>query len=147
MARSFEVSAQYDFVIEHRKGSKHNNFDSLSRNDFEQETSKHDAINSGDCTICQQASQEWANSTEEVENVVDLGIKVNCLKAEVPCDEKICLRAFTRTQAKALTGSEKTRYATMEVQNQLQTSPQRLCSYLDIPLRRCSDSVKIWISA
>ena len=70
VARSLEVSAQYDFVIERRKGSKHNNFDSLSRNDFEQETCKHDAINSGDCTICQQTSQILANSTEEVEKML-----------------------------------------------------------------------------
>ena len=43
-----------------------------------------------------------------MDNVVDLGVKVSYLKAEVPSEEQVCLRAFTRAQAKALTGSETT---------------------------------------
>ena len=108
VARWLEVLAQYDFVIEHRKWSKHNNADSLSRKDFEEETCKHDESHSENCTVCQQTSQEWVDFTEEVDNVVDLGVKVSYLKAEVPSEEKVCLRAFTRAQAKALTGSETT---------------------------------------
>ena len=74
VARWLEHLSQFDFDIEHRAGTKHQNADGLSRRDFEK--CAHDDDEDQQCQQCEQTRKDWENFTEEVDNVVDVGIPI-----------------------------------------------------------------------
>ena len=103
VARWLEVLAQYDFVIQHRAGTKHGNADGLSRKDYEESKCTHSAEENESCPVCQQDKKDWEQFFEEVDDVVDLGVTVPCaqiMQTKFSEGESECLRAFTRGQAK-----------------------------------------------
>ena len=82
MARWLEVLSQYDFRIEHRKGSKHINADFLSRPpNNPSECDNYDGntvlrkLPCGGCKDCRRKHEQWSYFNEEVDNVVPLMVK------------------------------------------------------------------------
>ena len=101
VARWLEVLAQYDFEIQHRPGSKHNNADSLSRKDYEKNNCDHIFDGDENCPECKNRKEEWEEFITEVDNVVDLGVLVEKLAVKDGTTVKLHhLRALTRGQAK-----------------------------------------------
>ena len=101
MARWLETLSQYNFDIEHRPGSKHNNADGMSRKDYQQTKCEHSDQENDNCPICLEMNEEWKEFFEDVDNVVDLGVPILQEKVQqISRDEEFCLRAFTRGQAK-----------------------------------------------
>ena len=89
VARWLEALSQYSFDIQHRPGRNHQNADSLSRKDYEGSDCAHNATDAETCLDCWQTKEDWKEFTEEVDNVVDLGVQ---LDTELNC------RAVTRQQ-------------------------------------------------
>lgn len=103
VARWLEVLSQYNFDIEHRPGTKHQNADSLSRRDYVQHTCDHPVEDKNNCPNCLENKEEWHDFLMDVDNVVDLGIPTDNKRIqEVTTSEKLCIRAFTRGQAKKM---------------------------------------------
>lgn len=73
VARWIEILQQYDMEIVHRSGNKHQNADSLSRRDYEQELCQHDKEFETDCDICRDIKDTWKEFTEETDDTTDLG--------------------------------------------------------------------------
>lgn len=89
VARWLEVISQYDFDIEHRPGTKHLNADALSRKDFYQTRCEHTREDS-ECPRCLEIEKDWEHFSEEIDDIVDLGIPVN------NCNEIIDLRSIVQ---------------------------------------------------
>ena len=81
LARWLEELSQYDMVVSHRPGKKHENADALSR--IQQAETKSDCLNyrlgvkpedlpCGGCTKCTRAHERWSHFAEEVDDVVSL---------------------------------------------------------------------------
>jgi hypothetical protein len=76
LARWLEVLSQYDFEIQHRPGSKHQNADALSRKDGDHPLCEHQMKGESNvkCDICISMSEEWSDFSCKVDNVGNLGI-------------------------------------------------------------------------
>ena len=81
LARWLEELSQYDMIVKHRAGKKHENADSLSRvqqEDHKEECSsyrlgvKPEDLPCGGCKKCAKAHENWSRFTEEVDDVVSL---------------------------------------------------------------------------
>lgn len=108
VARWLEVLAQYDFEIQHRPGSKHNNADSLSRKDYEKNNCDHIFDGDENCPECKNRKEEWEEFYTEVDNVVDLGVLVEKLAVKDGTTVKLHnLRALTRGQARKVLEADK----------------------------------------
>ena len=69
VARWLESLSQYNFKIQHRPGKKHQNADSLSRKDFDQQNCHE--LNCR-CEKCIQQQQEWSKFDQDIDTVTDL---------------------------------------------------------------------------
>ena len=83
LARWLEELSQYDMVVKHRPGRKHENADALSRmpQDESLDCSNYrlgvqlEDLPCGGCTKCTRAHKKWSRFTEEVDNVVSLACR------------------------------------------------------------------------
>ena len=75
VARWIEILQQYDMEIIHRSGNKHQNADSLSRRDYEQERCQHDKEDETNCNICKDIQATWEEFSAEIDDTTDLGRK------------------------------------------------------------------------
>ena len=84
LARWLEELSQYDMVVQHRAGKKHENADSLSRVVYEDQKGyctnfrlgvNPEELPCGGCKKCAKAHQTWSRFTEEVEDVVSLSCR------------------------------------------------------------------------
>ena len=93
LARWLEELQQYHFTIKHRPGKEHANADALSRlpEDWEQceKEVKPSDLPCGGCSYCTNLHEKWAEFTEEVDNVVPLGMPVNRLTTSAYGTEEI----------------------------------------------------------
>jgi hypothetical protein len=76
LARWLEVLSQYDFEIQHRSGSKHQNADALSGKDGDHPLCEHQMKGESNvkCDICISMFEEWSDFSCKVDNVGNLGI-------------------------------------------------------------------------
>ena len=81
MARWLEILSQFEFVIEHREGKKHNNADSLSRTPCDPDTCEcyneskiMEELPCGGCSTCQRRHREWSDFFSE-DDIVPLSAK------------------------------------------------------------------------
>ena len=93
--------------IIHRSGNKHQNADSLSRRDYEQERCQHNKEEEENCDICQNIKATWKEFSEGADDTTYLGrkpelgvtdedkIRVTVLKKK-PGEVKLKVRADTR---------------------------------------------------
>ena len=80
LARWLEELSQYDLIVKHRPGRKHENADALSRIQSEDLGScnnyrlgvKPEDLPCGGCTKCTRAHEKWSRFTEDVDDVVAL---------------------------------------------------------------------------
>ena len=76
LARWLEYLAEFDFEIEHRAGSKHQNADALSRlpdaagNQCQQSPAA--SLPCGNCEYCRKRCSEWTRVDRDIDNVVPL---------------------------------------------------------------------------
>ena len=76
LARWLEYLAEFDFEIEHRAGSKHQNADALSRlpdaagNQCQQSPAA--SLPCGNCEYCRKRHSEWTSFDRDIDNVVPL---------------------------------------------------------------------------
>ncbi len=80
LARWLEELSQFDMVIEHRSGSKHQNADGLSRIPLMDAVCSHSQIIPPDlpcrgCSYCQRVHSRWARFEEDVDYVVPLALR------------------------------------------------------------------------
>ena len=82
LSRWIEELSQYNFVIQHRSGSKHLNADGLSRIPEDLNTCsnyrpgiKLEDLPCNGCDFCTRAKKQWSTFEEEVDFVVPLTIK------------------------------------------------------------------------
>ena len=82
LARWLQELSQYDFKILHRKGTDHQNADSLSHIrdqlkecDCYRAGSKVEELPCGGCKYCRRAHQQWARFNEDVDDVIPLSVR------------------------------------------------------------------------
>ena len=109
VARWIEVLNQYDFEIKHRDGVKHLNADALSRRD-DIELCSHSSISIGikeNCEICKELQDEWAEFTNDVDNVHNLADN----------KEIADIRVVTRSQTHKDSSNWLPQYTTLDLYN------------------------------
>ena len=81
LARWLEELSQFDFVLIHRPGKKHQNADGLSRIptkvacDCYRAGQELESLPCGGCDYCGRAHEQWRRFEEEVDNVVPLAMR------------------------------------------------------------------------
>ena len=125
-ARWLEELARYDFKIQHRPGSKHN--DSPSRKDYKKNYCDHTFDGDENCPECKNRKEEWEEFHSEVDNVVELGVLVEKLAVKDGTTVKLYhLRALTRGQAKNVLETDKSQILLNgNKQTSLEVTPETL---------------------
>ena len=73
LAKWLMTLSKYNFEIQHRPGSKHQNADTLSRKDYDDPVCLHPPDQPEEnCSICKEINEQWNSFRTEVDDVTEL---------------------------------------------------------------------------